>query len=195
MDQRGNIKWEKWLTEVPEYSKSPTGVYRHIHNYKDDIDYRFMDFTTLEQTTHVNCAVQKERESTKILATLFHQGHIIELDVASEEVKLIRDGLSRPHSVEYLGISPKFSYIVCNTSDNEVVFFDKDMNKTRAIGSNLGNGPKFSWVQDAIYTSRGTLLIADADNHRIVETDLKGREISTYKFNPNYRIFKIWEIK
>ena len=129
-----------------------------------------MAINTQEQTTHCNgCLWYRDvMAKEKILVTLFHQGEIIEIDYASGKVKVVCTGLSQPHAIR-----PRSGggWSIANSADDSVVLLDREFWVEEIITGN------FNWVQDAIELSPTQILLADANNNRLVRWDRKSSSI------------------
>src|SRR3989344_777565 len=101
IDYHGQILWSWWGTKQG-YSTTPLGKKRKIN---ETINNRKMDYPTLEQTTHVNSAVFSDKREERIIASLFHQGEVIEINKSSGKTKTILEKLKQPHSIYKFGKS------------------------------------------------------------------------------------------
>ena len=91
-DTRHHV-WD-WLATEHGYNKDPTGKERIIDRKKN---YQEISTTTPEHTTHINAGWEYQRG--KILATLFHQGQLVEIDKQDGTTKVLLEGLKCPHSI------------------------------------------------------------------------------------------------
>ncbi len=72
---------------------------------------------------------------------------------------------------------------------------------TKVIDKNLDRGGKikstitrdFRWIQDAIMLINGNYLVADSNNHRLVEINHLGAIISIFNYSRGYKVFNIRE--
>jgi len=86
--------------------------------------------------------------------------------------------LSFPRSVQYLG---EDRYLIADTSHNRIV--DYDGGRVSEIKVSEGRG--LAWPRAAHRTSRGTLIVADGLNSRVLEVTMKGhvlRELHTMRY-------------
>lgn len=149
-----------------------------------DLDHAKLDHPTLMQTTHINSAIYKDDEERKVLATLFHQGEVIEIDKNTCEIKTLLRGLKQPHSVYKDGNS----FLVSDTNNGQVILFNAAGEILKTIKGD------FNWIQDAIALRNGNYLIADANNHQLVEVDINSKIVSTFKYSLEYKIYNIREV-
>jgi len=171
-----------WFATENGYAVSANGSTRHIDRSKNHQGIN--DYSTPEHTTHINSVL--EYRKNKLLATLFHQGELVEIDIKTGKTKIILGGLKEPHNIR----RASFGYIVSDTNGQRVIKFDKFLQVTGEIKG------KFDWVQDAIELKNGNIVIADANNGRIVVTNLAGSIIGEYIFGKdNKRIGVLSTIK
>ena len=167
-----------WSALEHGFNVKPDGNIREINH--DDDHYR-KNYPTLEQTTHINSAIYSDEF---VFCSLFHQGKILKLDRSSGKILKSLGGLSNPHSIYDL----EDKFVVSDTSNYRVLFFSKDLEIIDSVKINS------EWIQDSILTSRGTLLVADSNNSKIVEYDLRGAYLSELNYSPEQRIYQIKEI-
>lgn len=191
VDEEEKIVWEYWFTDHG-YQVTPLQQIRRIEK---NIDHRKYDYPTLHQTTHVNSAQYLNDEKKHVAAVLFHPGELVIIDTRTKKLDVILHNLKCSHHFHNNDFQTRKSknnkYIISNTFANKVLLLDEKFKVTKEIG----DSKSLNWVQDAIYTSRDTILIADSNNNRLVETDMEGRIISTWLYNKNFRIFQVYEYK
>lgn len=153
-----------------------------------DINHQGVEYPSLHQTTHVNYARYADQAETKIVATLFHLGELVLIDKKSSSIKVILAGLKNPHNLKFAGDKQ----ILCNTSANTILI----LNSAFEVVNQMGEGLGMSWVQDAVHCKTSdTLIVSDADNHRLLELDWNGDVIDDYQFSPDNRIYEVCEIE
>ncbi len=155
IDDEGRTLFDWWATEHG-IDRLGDGTTRTIDR---SLNHSVRFYPTLFQVTHVNSA-RRDRDGS-ILATLFHQGALVRIGRDGTVTTLV-DGLSCPHGVHRFGDG----WVVPNTRRNQVVLLDTAFRPYKTI--ELG----FAWVQDAVPLRDGTLLVADANHHRIVQVDV-----------------------
>ncbi len=176
IDKNGKTLFEWWATDQG-YQTLPSGDTRII---KKDLPHDRYIYPTLCQTTHVNSATQK---GDLILATLFHQGELIEINKKTLQKKTLLTGLSCPHGVKKYDES---FWTISDTKKNRVLLLDENFK----IKDEIVAG--FDWVQDHCHTHNKTLLIADANHHRVVEFCLATKSIvNEFKFSDEWRIYQV----
>lgn len=158
-------KWD-WLATENGYTLTPEGNIREIDRSKN---YQLISTTTPTHTTHINSALN--HEPGKILATLFHQGQIVEIDMDTKKTQVLVEGLKGPHSIR----RTDSGYLVSDTINNLVRLYDSDFKLEKTF-----NGD-YNWVIDTIQLRGGGFLVADSNNDRIVKIDEGGKELNTFK--------------
>lgn len=151
------MKTWSWLATEHGYRSTPGGQRRRI---KENLDYRVnSNVPTPEQTTHLNSALPAILQGrSTILSTLFHQGELIAINRATDAPSILLRGLNRPHSIR----PTSHGWSLCSSGDSVVILLDRDFTIVAVLKEH------FDWVQDAVEVDQGRILIADANNHRIV---------------------------
>lgn len=159
-----NKTLSSWFATENGYSTSANGNVRYIDRNKrhQGID----DYSTPEHTTHINSVL--EYKKNKLLATLFHQGELVEIDITTGKTITILKGLKQPHNIR----KASFGYILSDTNGKRIIKID---NNLKFIGELTGD---FDWIQDAIELVDGSMVIADANNGRILVTSPLGKIVS-----------------
>ena len=169
--------WSHWLTDEKKYSKTPGGSKRILSK---DLDHRNCSYSTLEQTTHVNSAAYKDENS--IIATLFHQGIVLEVDRNTGRTKKLTNGLWCPHSIRQY----KNSWLLSDSRNNSTILFNRDFTTKKVFKGD------FDWVQDALLDEKsGRLFIADSNKHRIVVINLATGLCEEIRYSRKWRIFRM----
>lgn len=177
IDLAGNSLYEWWAVDHG-LDKTPLKEKRSINRYQD---HRFREYPTLSQTTHVNSAIYVRGESV-VLATLFFQGCILEIDKRVNSARPVMVGLSFPHSIYQL---PGDDYLVSDTKVGRALILDGEfeIKKELKIDTN--------WLQDTIYTPQGTYLMADSNNFSIVEISEGGQFMDVYEYESDLKVSQI----
>ena len=160
VDLQGNVIWEWWAAEHG-YDVTPSGDTRPSGRGGE---HRNLYYHTRYQSTHVNCAVVRDPEDERfILALLFHQGVLIQIDRSlppdQQKGEVILTGLARPHSLEKI----PGGWIFCNSLSKELVLLDDDLKVTGNIFYDGG------WIQDCTRLPNGNIVLNDVDNAVLVE--------------------------
>jgi len=153
-----SIVWD-WLATENGYDKNPEGKKRIINR---ELDYRQIETSTPEHTTHINSCL--EYKPGKILATLFHQGCLIEIDKGSKKTRKILDGLKCPHAIR----KRNDGFIISDTLGNRVLLLDENLKIKKVLTGN------YYWIQDTIELQDGKFLIEDSNNGKFVKVDSSG---------------------
>ena len=173
LDLNSNILFE-WFATENGYDTAPQGVKREIDKKKD---HRNVTYTTLEQTTHVNSAI---KVGDYLLATFFHQGYLVKINTWDSSHEVVLQGLKNPHSI----YPYKEGFMLSDTSHNQVCILDKNYKIIIEVRN------QFNWVQDAVPFGNN-FLIADSNNHRIVEINEAGKILDEYRFSEKLKIYQI----
>jgi len=160
-----------WFATDNGYSVSTNGKLRYIDKNKNHQGIN--DYSTPEQTTHINSVLEYKKD--KLLATLFHQGKLVEIDIKTGKTKVILKGLKEPHNIR----KASFGYIVSDTNGQRIIKFNQNL---KFIGEIKGN---FNWIQDAIELENKNIAVADANNGRIAIVDPLGNIVGEYVFGKN----------
>ena len=171
LDDPRKIVWD-WFATENGYNKTPTGKVRVIDR---ELNYQKLTTTTPEHTTHINSCLNYKQN--KILATLFHQGELVEIDIETKRSKILLRGLKCPHFIR----GRREGYLISDTRNNRVLLLDKNF-KIRRI---FKNG--YDWVQDTIELSNGNFVIGDSNNDRIVRVDESGKELEILQMEKSSR--------
>lgn len=164
--------WD-WFATEHGYNCTPSGDLRSIDR---SMKQQGVEYPTPTHTTHVNSVVQFDRHT--ILATLFHQGFIISIDLNSKLSRPVLKGLRRPHSIR----RNKGGFLVCDTASGRVLVLDERLQQRRAISG------AFDWIQDACELRDGTIAVADSNNHRVVGVNPSGRPVWERSYDADIRI-------
>jgi hypothetical protein len=179
--RNGEILWSWWATDHG-FALTPTGRPRMIQKAAD---HRKIRYGTLQQTTHLNSAV--ELSDGRFLATLFHQGMVIAIDRETGEWQPVLEGLDHPHCVRVL---------------DEEHFTVADTVRGRALLASInGQGGKIeaeidtgtSWLQDCRYDSHHDCwVLVDGKNSRILlRRGRTGKKtLAQFDFDPEWRLYE-----
>lgn len=154
-----------WFATEHGFERSVEGNIRFVDR---TVSHQGIEYSTREHTTHVNSAI--EYKKNKLLATLFHQGQLVEIDFLTGESKVIFSGLKNPHGIR----QSSFGFILSDTNGLRIIKFNRDLD---FIGEINGS---FRWIQDTVELENGNFAVADANNGRIVIIDPIGKIINEY---------------
>lgn len=162
------VYWD-WLATENGYPVTGAGQIRTINR---EINYGEVLTSTPEHTTHINGSLVY---SDRVLATLFHQGELIEIDKNTKKSKILLSGLKSPHNIRLRN----GGYSLCDTRANRVLLLDGNFKIQHIISS-----PEYDWVQDAIeIPSLNGYVIADSNNGRLLLVNQYGEEISRMQYS------------
>ena len=120
-----------------------------------------------------------------MLTTLFHQGELVEIDRLTGDIKILVDGMDRPHSPRRRSGGWMLS---CSGTDS-VVLLDDGFWIDEVVTGN------FNWVQDAIELDAGHLLIADANHSRLAMWSTASREVvDEIGYDPQWKVYQIDQV-
>lgn len=173
------ICWE-WLATEHGLDQAGDGSKKNISR---DIDYRTVTTSTPEHTTHINSSLEYKKGS--ILATLFHQGTLVEINKLTGKSSTLLSGLQSPHSIRKW----KNGFMLSDTRSNSILLLDNNFLVTKKIHSN-----SFEWVQDSLYLDEtDEYLIADSNNGIIHKVQEDGTETSLWQYDNNSRKIAMME--
>jgi hypothetical protein len=165
------ILWA-WFATKNGYKQTPSGKIRKINK---KLNYQIITTTTPEHTTHINSCWNYKKN--KILATLFHQGTIIEININTKKSIILFSGLKCPHFIK----KRKNGYLVSDTRNNRVLLLNKKFKIKKIFKNN------YNWVQDAVELKNGHFIIGDSNNERIVKVNQDGKKIEKFQMKKNSR--------
>ncbi len=171
----GNLLWS-WLGPENGYKVTPQGTRRRVDRSGD---HRIAGIATDLQATHCNSAVRTG--DSVVLATLFHQGQIIQLERDGRRPQVLLFGMTHPHSLR----RRSRGWLVCDSRPGSVVLLGEDF----WVEGLIEDG--FNWVQDAVETEPDRILIADANNARIVDWDVRaGHAVDELRYPEEWKIYQ-----
>jgi hypothetical protein len=182
LSEQGTVLFEWWAIDSG-YDQTPLGTRRVIDRHAD---HRLLRYPTLRQTTHVNSVLLYNQDT--IWATLFHQGQLISIDRNTKQVHVLKKNLHHPHSIHRFGPD---RFIITESSMNRALVLDRDLNDICyvAVDDNC------QWVQEAVLCTNEQVLIADANNHRILGYHWPTLKLEdSFSYSPDWQISQISEI-
>ena len=184
LDRQGKLLYE-WYALDHGYTLLSSGQERHLDR---SLDQRQHFYATRYHTTHVNSARFLDAQEEYILATLFHQGQVIEIEKRSGKVRTLMSGLNRPHDLRpYRG-----GWILSDTGINQTVVLNSDWQVVQRIALD------FDWVQSSAPLHDNSIVIADTNHHRLVRVYLNSQgEIQRSEersFPGDWRIYRVEEV-
>jgi hypothetical protein len=162
LDAYGRVLW-RWLATEHGLDRRVGGARRRVDRR---LDYGNLPPQTSTQTTHINSA---RVHGDTVLATLFAQGALIQIDRATGQFTRLVDGMLRPHAVR-----PRSDggWSVCDSGSNAVVTMTPDFGIRDIVEVDL------DWPQDAMeMPGAKTMLVMDANNMRLVEIDMANHQV------------------
>ncbi|CAF2958320.1 unnamed protein product [Rotaria sp. Silwood2] len=176
-----------WYATEHEYTMTPKGEQRNVLR---DFDHHHYTYPTLHQTTHVNSAIILNEDY--VLATLFHQGSLVQIDQRNGKSKILLSGLNCPHGIKRFKSVKKHNieWMLCNTKQNEILFLNDSFKITQKMFFE-----DVHWLQDASQIHNENIIIADANNSRIIEIDpILNTVISEFNYSTDWRIYQISDL-
>jgi hypothetical protein len=170
-----------WLACEHGFRQTPRGQAGRIDRRHD---YRDVPIDTRDQSTHCNSALATERDGQLvILATLFHQGQLIAIDRGTGNHTALVHGMRNPHSIRRRANG----WIISEAGGNAVVLLDDDFWIADVIEKD------FNWIQDTLPLDEdGMLIIADANNSRLVIWDIAKRgPVREIGYSPDWDVYQV----
>jgi hypothetical protein len=183
VNMKGDTLYSLFLTDCG-YLFDQVGKKRVIDK---EVNHQGVEYPSLHQTTHVNYARYLDNSETQIVATLFHTGELVVFEKETHTLTVRLEGLKNPHNFKPAGEQ----YLLCNTCGNTIFVFEKDFSITRVLQFD----GCVHWIQDAIWIFQtDTILVSDADNHKIVEVNSSNNVIDEYQFSTHNRIYDMYQL-
>jgi len=176
-DDASKVYWD-WLATENGFDKTPLGTPRHISR---DVNYQEVVASTPEHTTHINTALNDI--PNRIIATLFHQGVLVEIDMVTKHCRTLLEGLKSPHNIRRRGDG----YILSDSRANRVLLLDSQF----CVESEIAGD--FNWVQDALGLDNYSSLVGDSNNDRLVRIDKRGKPVASLNWEKGSRKFAGFE--
>jgi hypothetical protein len=175
----GAINFAWWAMENG-YDTTPEGEKRVIDKLKN---HRGIRYATLQRTVHINSANYLRGDRTKVVASLFHPGQIVLIDPSRKETHVVVDELDHPHGVHN---TPYGGLIFSETGRNRIHVLDRDLQPEQVKELDC------EWIQDAAFTGKGTILVGDANQHKVHEfTYPRFEKVDSYSYDENLKLFKV----
>jgi len=179
-DRNGQILFQ-WHGQDWGYDETPTGKKRSVDLSQD---HRGVRYATLDRAAHINSAIYMDGGET-LLTTFFHKGELVMIEKTSGAPTIIADGLDHPHAVHR---GPDGTYIFSETGLNKVHILDPNLKPLKTYENEHG----CEWIQDSVFSPKGTILIGDANKSTILEVTFpEFKLIDQYKYDANWKLFKI----
>ena len=176
MDLQGRILWQWWAHDHG-LDQTPLGRTRYLDR---SADHRRNRFGTLQQTTHLNSAI--ESPDGRILTTLFHQNMVVAIDRCSGDWQTIITDLPHAHSVRLVDDR---HFTVADTGHGRAILVDLVSCKVKAEVSIAT-----SWLQDCQYDpAQDRWLLVDGEHSRIVTRSGDGDE-RVCQLDPEWRLYE-----
>lgn len=161
IDLDGNLLYEWWAGEHG-YTRTPSG---HERPARRGQEHRDQQYHTRFHTTHLNEAVFRDPDERYLLALLWAQGQVVQIDralpPAEQRAEVVLDGLSRPHGLKQ---TPS-GWMVCSSMSGEIILLDEDLRETDRIAY------ASAWIHDCLMLDSGRIILNDAQSHRLAELD------------------------
>lgn len=160
----------KWCAIENGYPEAPNG--NKALKVDWEADYRNEAIPTSAQSTHINSAIPLGEKY--LLATLFHQGTLVKINLQTNESETLVQGFKSLHNIR----RGKTGFIFSDTMGARVIRLDSDFTQ---VGELKGD---FNWVQDAVEVSDQT-FVADSNNGRVVCLGAESQLLNQYTWNPD----------
>lgn len=166
-----------WNALEHGYDELPGGRRRRLD---PAADHRGVFYLTTEQATHINGTTYWPARET-VLATLFHQGHLVEIDSAGR-TRVLLDDLAAPHSPR---IRNDGLVYLADSRRGRIVEYDGASGHVRYVSPN----EPCPWLQTVSWLpDEGLYLAADSTNGRAMLVRPDGAVVDQYGFHQDWRL-------
>lgn len=197
---QSTFEWFAWENGYNQGRDPQTGSLFYITRKKDEaLKYEKQNETflliddpknqvlpTAKRAAFINSVKYNALESEKIIATLFHEGSVVEIDKKSGGVKKILKDLTNPHGG---GRSEQGSYATSTRSGEFVLSNSEDT--LRFSFQNLPGKPNelgdFEWIQNSIIQGENIISI-DSNRNSFVIFNPKQKLIDIIPFDSNWAV-------
>lgn len=178
-----DTKKEIILTRKPEEAASLSKIQKSFYLVSNpEKDH----LPTAKRAAFINSVSYHPADPSLLLATFFHEGKVYEIDITSNMVETVLDGLKNPHG----GRKTEFGYMATSTSTGEIIIKTKnsevilDLSELPEKPIELGD---MEWIQNTL--SKNHLLIAiDSNRTAFVVIDLEQELYDFIPFNPDWAV-------
>lgn len=197
------LKWS-WIAPEHGYSTAPDGTLvltkkmigseplpDKVRILDDGTDFSKIEIDTKSQTTHINSATYLDGDDKRIAVTLFQAGHAVILDKRDNSLKLVKDGLSRPHGFYKFG-GDNTHFVITSPTTGVIDILGSDYQPTHAIKGVIKTGTDDrTWLQNTFPVSDNILALVDHYNYHIVFFDIFTKEKQIIETHKQWKIFQI----
>lgn len=185
VDLNGGSLYEWWAVEHG-FETTISGLARSSGRGQE---HRDMCYHTRYHTTHVNDAKFRDDKEQYLLALLFHQGQLVQInrDLPSDQqrAEVLLEGLNHPHALQRTSTG----WMLCSSSTGQIIFLDREMRECSRFGYVGG------WLQDCRMLSNGNILLNDVDNHKLIELQPPNwSQIHTLQYDGDWRMGELCEV-
>lgn len=182
LDLQGNSLFEWWAGDFG-FTTTISGAERFPDKTRE---HRNCFYHTRYHTTHLNAARYKDRCEGCLLALLWQQGVLVEIDTtrppSEQEPRVVASGFSHPHSIRPL---PDGEWMIADSQGQRLVVLDAGLQVTAEVPSVGG------WIQDALFLGPGRWLIADVNRFQLLIQDDRGQAIGAVPFSRDWRVYAV----
>lgn len=148
------------------------------------VDYRNLAIQTPAQISHVNTAVWLN--SKEIGVTLFHQGMSLIVNKRTRKVRIIAQGMSKPHGFQLMSSG---EYVITDTGNERLLIFSKEFVLKKEITGFANRYPKdkISWLQMA-YSIDDYLVAIDQTLNQFIFIDIVNMKIQRSPYDDNWKV-------
>ena len=174
----GSLVW-RWAATEHGLRRTPTGTIRTL-SPREDVRKRM--YQTTEQVTHCNSALVVGRHEERVVATLFHQGMVVDIDRRRGGFTILLEGMTCPHSIRPAAGG---GWTCCDSFPGSVVLLNAQFGLEGLIEG------VFDWTQDA-FMLNDLIYVADANHHRIAACTTRGSEVvDEFPYPREWKIFSV----
>lgn len=145
-------------------------------------DHRNLVYPVEMQTTHINAIAALD--GTTFLATLFHEGALVAVDVDTGECSVLLEGLGRPHAVRVLGNG---MVTLADTTAGTAILGRVQRRRFEVL-QRIDTGT--SWLHDAHFDGERWMFV-DGANSRVLHADATGAVLQIDTFDPEWCLYEV----
>lgn len=143
---------------------------------------------TVFHTVHPNWAAYS-KDGSKLLATFLLTGQAVEIDRATGSVRVILEGLSKPHGI----IAYQTGYLISDSRHGRVLHLNQDYSIIAAYDFTklpFDNGDNFPshWIQHSYPINKHLIATVDSRRAMVFVWNPSTSEYSTYSYDPSWLV-------
>lgn len=142
---------------------------------------------TAMRAAFINSVAYHPLDENKIIATLFHKGHVIEIDRATGSYQVVIQGLKNPHGGsfmhnQYSATSTASGEVIIRTPSKQVVLNFTDLpGKSKELANR-------SWLQNSLFLSPSLLVVIDSNRTQFHILDIEKQLLDSIDYDQNWAV-------